>query len=60
MPKSKPEPYATVRIWAKTRHALRLLAAVQNLSMVECLDRAINYELKRERMVERFPRTAKK
>jgi len=58
--KSKTESYVTVRIWTKTRHALRLLAAMQGLSMVECLEKVVNQELKRERMVERFPNNLRK
>ena len=60
MAKSKTESYVTVRIWTKTRHALRLLAAMQGLSMVECLDRAINQELKQEKMAEQFQNSYRK
>ncbi len=43
----KTDDYKTTRIWVKSHHRLRLIAALTNTSVVEVIDRLSEQELER-------------
>ena len=45
--------YATARIWVQTVRALKLIAALNNESMVKAMDRLATQELERLKELER-------
>jgi hypothetical protein len=47
--KQPKEETQTIKIWVKTQHKLKLLAALTHESMIKVLDRLVEQELQRVR-----------